>query len=84
MDKLIYQSCGSVIKIPKIEKRQSTDGTNVYCKIRREKYFELCWFFKTIPFNYVFSWIESRNWERNFLSTQDQEPLNGEINILLN
>ena len=35
MDKLLYQSCGSVIKSCQMEQRQSIDETNLYCKIRR-------------------------------------------------
>ena len=41
-----YQSCGSIIKICKMEQKKSTNGTNVCGKRYREKYFELCWFFK--------------------------------------
>ena len=42
MDEQTYQSCGSVIKSCKKDQRKSTNGTNVYCKRIREKYFELC------------------------------------------
>ena len=41
-DELPYQSCGSVIKSCKTERRKSTNGTNVCGKIKRDKYFELC------------------------------------------
>ena len=39
MDELPYSGCGSVIKSRKMEKIESTDGTNVYCKIGNDEYF---------------------------------------------
>ena len=36
-----YQSCGSVMK-KLMEQRKSNNGTNVYGKRKRAKYFELC------------------------------------------
>ena len=39
MDELPYPSCGSVIKSRKMEQIESTDGTNVYCKIGNDEYF---------------------------------------------
>ena len=34
-----------------MEQRNSTNGINVCDKRKREKYFELCWFFKDMRFN---------------------------------
>ena len=53
IDELPYKSCGSVIKIRKMYQIQSTNGTNVYCKIDMIEYFELCSFLKTVPHIYI-------------------------------
>ena len=41
MYEIPYQSYGSVTKSRKIEQRQSTNGTNVYCNRGMGEYFEL-------------------------------------------
>ena len=46
IDELQYQGCVSVIKIRKMEKILSTNGTNVNFKIKRVKYFSYVDFLK--------------------------------------
>ena len=55
MDELSYQSCVLIIKSYKIWQIKSINGTNAYFKIRMDKYFELCIFFKNVPCNQLFS-----------------------------
>ena len=51
MDDLPYQGCDSIMKIRKMEQRQSTNGTDLYRKRVVDENFELSLFFKTVPCN---------------------------------
>ena len=44
MDVWTCKSCGSVFNSRKVEQKEWWNGINVNWKIRKEKYYKLCWF----------------------------------------